>query len=83
MQYYTDYELDPPSREVAISLLSSFNKWGIRDLKGTKGGKQYEFYTAPLVILLKEKPFRTKEATGEIKTSYWKKCRQIISDLSF
>ena len=86
LKFYEDYEIDPPSKELAVHLLdNSFSQRSVTDLKHIKTtkSKQYEFFSTPLVILLKQKPVRKQLADGNVYVSYWEKAQKLIQDKEF
>mmetsp|Transcript_21759 Transcript_21759/g.20889 ORF Transcript_21759/g.20889 Transcript_21759/m.20889 type:complete len:84 (-) Transcript_21759:454-705(-) len=60
LKYYSDYEIEPPSKERALSLLRSLQMNDIKMLRKVKTATpSYDFFIAPLLILFDRQAQRT------------------------
>lgn len=84
LKHYDDYEIDPPSKELAVDLLDSFNHRSISCLRWiNKSNKYYEFYAAPLVLLFGDTPARKLNPDGTLTISFWEKAFKIMCNKDF
>ncbi|MCQ2815722.1 MAG: hypothetical protein MJ252_00510 [archaeon] len=84
-QYYNDYEINPPNKDHANSLIKQFKKEDITELKQIfkKYNKNNETIISPLVYLLGEKPKITYRTDGTKNISFFTPAQKLICKKGF
>ena len=84
-QFFEDFEMTPPSKEHAFSLMNLITTDDVLELKQyfRKYNKMYEKVIIPFLILLGEGPKTYVGADGSKKTSYYETAKSILFKSDF
>ena len=79
-QFFEEYEMTPPSKEHAFSLMNLITTYDVLELKQyfRKYNKMYEKVIVPFLILLGEGPVTYVGADGIKKTSYYQAAKNVL-----